>query len=335
MRHARLKIRNQSAVYHCVSRTVNREMLFHRMAKEVLRKHIWQVAEFSGVEVLTFCVMSNHFHVLIRVPEVGKVKVSNYELIRRYRVLYPEPKRYQIASSAVLFEILEKGGEEAEIIRSALLSRMHDVSQYMKTLKQRFSIYYNRSYGRVGTLWSERFKSTIVETGGWAPRVVAAYIDLNPVRAGLVDDPKDYRWSSYGEASAGATRARAGLMSAVDGGFGQHDWRTVANDYRRLLYCKGASPAPGKEGKAMRIPVATWRREMERGAELPVSSALRCRIRYFTDGAILGSQAYVEEVFQAFREHFSSGRKTGSRKMKGSFWEGLVVSKDLRGEVFG
>ena len=61
MRRRRLKIRGEEAVYHCVTRTVNKEMLFDSGAKEFLRKDIWRVADFSGVEILTFCVMTNHF----------------------------------------------------------------------------------------------------------------------------------------------------------------------------------------------------------------------------------------------------------------------------------
>ncbi len=53
-----------SAMYHCVTRMVNKEMLFDPVAKEVLRKQIWRIADFSGVEILTYCVMTNHFHVL-------------------------------------------------------------------------------------------------------------------------------------------------------------------------------------------------------------------------------------------------------------------------------
>ena len=58
---------------------------------------------------------------------------------------------------------------------------------------QRFTMWYNHNYGRVGTLWSERFKSTLVEGKRFTLQIVAAYIDLNPVRAGIVRDPKQYR----------------------------------------------------------------------------------------------------------------------------------------------
>ncbi|MGB0745336.1 MAG: transposase, partial [Opitutales bacterium] len=89
MRTRRLKVSGNSAVYHCMTRTVNGERLFKDREKEILRKMLWQVADFCGVEVLTYCVLSNHFHVLLRVPFASEV--TDTELLRRYKVLYPKP----------------------------------------------------------------------------------------------------------------------------------------------------------------------------------------------------------------------------------------------------
>ena len=110
MRKKRLKISGRCAVYHCVTRTVNKERLIDDVAKEVLRKQLWQIADFSGVEVITYCVMSSHFHVQIRVPDRERMKVSDQELMRRYRVLYPRPTPYQQADAKVLeMKLLENG----------------------------------------------------------------------------------------------------------------------------------------------------------------------------------------------------------------------------------
>ncbi|NRA28581.1 MAG: hypothetical protein HRU10_15210 [Opitutales bacterium] len=83
----------------------------------------------------------------------------------------------------------------------------------MKTLKQRFSIWFNRSCRRYDPVWCDRFKSTVVEDDPVVLRTVAAYIDLNPVRAKLVDDPKDYRFCGYAEALAGQGQLRAALCA--------------------------------------------------------------------------------------------------------------------------
>ncbi len=89
----------------------------------------------------------------------------------------------------------------------------------MKTLMQRFTKWFNRTHARSGNLWEDAFKSVIVEDGV-AAKTIAAYIDLNPVRAGMVKDPAEYRWSSYGEAIGGGAKgngkkARAGLVRAL------------------------------------------------------------------------------------------------------------------------
>jgi len=75
-------------LFHCISRTVGGEALLGDAEKGVFCRMLERVAEFSGVEVLTYCVMSNHFHLLVRVREAGSVEDA--ELVRRYAVLYPE-----------------------------------------------------------------------------------------------------------------------------------------------------------------------------------------------------------------------------------------------------
>jgi putative transposase len=70
------------------------------------------------------------------------------------------------------------------------------LSTLMRNLGQRYVQYVNRTYGRTGTLWEGRYRSCIAESARY---VLAChrYIELNPVRAGLVGDPGDYLWSSY------------------------------------------------------------------------------------------------------------------------------------------
>ncbi len=334
MRQRRLKVSGASAVYHCISRAVNGEFLFDAISKERLRRQLWQVADFSGVEVLTYCLMSNHFHILIRVPDREEVVLSDRELVRRYAELYPEPTPYQPMKVKYLKEVLKRGGREAALWRRRLLARMHDVSEFMKTLKQRYTIWYNDTHDRYGTLWAERFKSMVVERKEAALRVTAAYIDLNPVRAGIVEDPKDYRWSGYGEAVGGSPEAREGIAEAVWGSIdGPLKWREASRQYRQLLYCAGALDAP-QESVRGRIPTEAWIKVMEEGGKLPVAAALRCRVRYFTDGAVLGSKEYVESIFSEYRDQFGQRRRSGARRMKGSDWEGLTVLRELRREVF-
>ncbi len=335
MRHRRIKVASGFGVYHCITRTVNGEFLFDAEAKERLRKQMWQVADFSGVEVLTYCLMSNHFHILVRVPDKDEEEVSDGELLRRYALLYPEPTQYQTMTVRYLEAALTKGGREARLWRKRLTARMHDVSEFMKTLKQRYTIWYNHNHERYGTLWSERFKSTLVEGREAALRVTAAYIDLNPVRAGIVEDPKDYRWSGYGEAVGGNNEAREGIAEAIGSSYRRPmNWREASREYRQLLYCTGASEATG-ESPSGSIPIGEWRKVLEQGGELPLAAVLRCRVRYFSDGAVLGSREFVEDIWSEFPDQFARRRRSGPRKMRGSNWEGLMVLRELKREVFG
>ncbi|MFU8848395.1 MAG: transposase [Opitutales bacterium] len=316
-----------------MTRTVNGEHLFGDREKEVLRKMIWQVADFCGAEVLTYCVMSNHFHVLLRMPET--TDISDRELLRRYRVLYPKPTKYQTASIAVMGRDLAKGGEEAEAIRRKLLARMGDVSEYMKTLKQRFSVWYNRSHGRFGTLWAERFKSVLVEGKGNPLQTMAAYIDLNPVRAGLVEDPKDYRFCAYAEAIAGFNRAQYGLAliwaARADGSTrSENSVASAMQLHRELIFGKRAAdpglPEISRE-KALKIL------EQENAA-LPKATVLRCRMRYFTDGAILGSEEFVRGFVDAWQKNKGRKHAPKPKLLRGADWQGLATIQGLRHRVF-
>ncbi len=333
-----MKIGGASAVYHCMTRTVNGEMLFEDREKEMLRKMLWQVADFSGVEILTYCIMSNHFHVLVRVPEPEDL--SDAELMRRYKVLYPKPTKYQTASTKVMEEKLQEDGEEAEKIRRKLLARMSDVSEFMKTVKQRFSVWFNRNHRRYGTLWADRFKSVLVEGSGNPLQIMAAYIDLNPVRAGIVEDPKEYRFCGYAEAVAGEKMAGLGLAFIWADSLklkkmkdGSHAFDEVLAAHRQLIFGKGSSPWTHK-GKLIDHDTAVKVLEKQQG-QLPKTVLLRCRVRYFTDGAILGSAEFVRGFTGAWQREKGRKHPPKVNSMRGTEWGDLAVIQSLRRQVFG
>jgi putative transposase len=340
MRSARIKSpRDESAVYHCVTRTVNGEFLFNDKAKEVLRKQLWQAASFCGVQILTYCIMSNHFHVLVRVPE--KKELPDKELIRRYRLLYPKvtPFTRQHGGGVLAAKpdesvenVLAAGGVDADKLRASLHKRMGDVSEFMKTVKQRFSVWFNRTHKRYGTLWSERFKSILIEACPRALATVAAYIDLNPVRARLVQDPKDYRFCGYAEAvGEGNERIREGFSMLME----SKDWRYVLREYRVAVFGKG-SEAKFDGSNAGAIPAEKAAKVLNEGGRLPVSVALRCRVRYFSDGAVLGSQVFVAEALKKYQKLTGRRRKqTGPRPLPGADWSGLTTLRGLRNAPFG
>jgi len=283
------------------------------------------------VRILTYAVMSNHFHLLVEVPE--RVEVDETELVRRMTVLYG-----QAYVSNVRKQWAEWRGTGAAYLveeqQNRLRARMGDVSAFVKTLKQRYSMSYNGRHGRTGTLWEDRFKSVLVENSESAKAAVAAYIDLNPVRAKIAADPKDYRWSGYGEACGGGKQARDGL-AAVHGSRRLEQsggWRHIAKRYRVLLYTAGEERHAAYGGRVVRPGIATAEvdRVIESGGKLTLQQALRCRVRYFTDGMAVGGKAFVDGVFERNRRFFGPKRKDGARKMRFADWGGLRVARALR-----
>jgi REP element-mobilizing transposase RayT len=357
--------RTKPVIYHCISRIVGRQFVLEVDEREHFRMLMRMCEKFTGCRVLSYCLMSNHFHLLLEVPPMPEGGISDQELFERLGVFYSEAQVAEVAreleEAASQISVPKRGDFElppvdemgvpltrvqekamarqlaarrVEEIRSRYTRRMHDLSEFMKSLLERFTKWFNRAHSRTGTLWEDRFKSVIVESGT-AARTMAAYIDLNPVRAGMVSDPAEYRWSSYGEAVGGGRKgngkkAREGLVRACfcdqGVGFDAERWAEVSRSYRRLM----GLALERKSGKAevgsrqRSHSAATEMEALESGdndtvlPELKLAAMLRCRVRYFTDGAVIGSKAFVNEAFAAARERFTERRKDGARKMKGN-----------------
>ena len=322
---------------HVVSRTAGQEIFFGDREKEALHKILFKQLKFSGLRVIAWCFMGNHFHLLLEVPdkETALAALGEEGILARLSVFSDE-----FSTKLLLREVEDcrKAGNLVGISRIAekVSARLFDLSMFMKELKLKMTLAFNFAHGRQGTLWEGRFKSVLVQ-GGEALRAVAAYIDLNPVRAGLVKSPEAYRWCSYAAALGGMRLARAGLVTAVS--FDKKiSWKQAAERYRKFMYgigqeVKGGQTSDGvvksKGGFTQREIEAVW----EAGGKLTLAQALRCRIRYFTDGVVLGSQDFVDSFFERQRDSFGDRRKSGGRRMKGAQWGDLRVLRDLKDEV--
>ena len=320
------------AIYHCISRVVDRRFVFGDVEREHFRMLMRMQENFTGCRVLSYCVMSNHFHLLLEVPPMPEGGISDGELLKRLSAIQSEAFVAVVAKE--LAEARAAGREAlVEEIHARFSYRMHDLSEFMKTLLQRFTRWFNRTHQRSGTLWEERYKSVIVESG-IAARTMAAYIDLNPLRAGMVSDPAEYRWSSYGEAVGGGLKgngkkAREGLvracMSHCGTGFEAEKWKEVSRVYRRAMGLalgrKNGRAAMRNSVVKSQLNTAEALAGNDNGTVLPdlaLATMLRCRVRYFTDGAVIGSKAFVNEAFASARERFTARRKDGARRMRGS-----------------
>ena len=327
--------------YHVISRVVERRFAFGAEEKEKFRALMRLQEKFTGCRVVSYCLMCNHFHLLLEVPPMAEGGISEEVFLKRLSAIYSEAFVAGVAKELVDARaevyVNEGGLDEAlAAIHKRFTYRMQDLGEFMKGLLQRFTQWFNRTQSRTGRLWEDRFKSVIVEDGV-AAKTISAYIDLNPVRAGMVTDPADYRWSSYGEAIGGGAKgngktARAGLVRALRAHQGAEAdanlWSgEVSREYRKLLMAgavRKAAEVIGRDGKStlktLRKGISREAAERERGkgGEISFGQMLRCRIRYFTDGAVIGSRVFVDEAFGNARDRFGTKRKNGARAMKGT-----------------
>jgi putative transposase len=320
MRTARI-IGRGASYYHCMSRVIDRRMLLNAEEKERFRKLMRRVAAFAGIEILTYALLDNHFHILLQVPE--KRQLSDNEVLQRVSRLYGRVRASNVALELKALRESEQDAE-AERLLYSYTHRMYDLSEYMKMLMQRFTQSYNRRHDRRGTLWEDRFKSILIEGKADALATMSAYIDLNPVRAGLKADPKHYRYCGYGEAVGGSREARHGIEHLAEILGSNVD---ALSTYRKHLYMQ--SDAHNKRGRAT-VDSDELAKVLDNGGKLSKAELLRCRVRYLSDGVVLGSKAFVEGVYQQHRNEFGRKRRSGARHPKHAHWGGLCTMRDLR-----
>ena len=359
---------SRPVLVHCISRVVDRRLVFGPDEKEKLRTFMRMYENFSGNKVLSYCFMCNHIHLLLEITPRPVVGLSDEELVGRLRWIQSEAqvdlvaKELAEARKVVAEGRALDGDAYVQAIHERFTWRMHDLSQFMQGFLQRYTQWHNGKHKRRGHLWEDRFKSVIVEDGV-AGKTIAAYIDLNPVRAGMVMNPEEYRWSSYGETIGGGPKgdgkkARAGLVRAMrahkgvaaDADLWEND---VALEYRKILLAGAGERVEERVEKSGAMKKIVKRKgltqeqldaeqrnlldaEEQRMGEIPFGRMLRCRVRYFTDGAVIGSKEFVNEAFANARERFGPKRKTGARSMRGSGSgaKGLLWSmRDLRAGV--
>lgn len=298
-------------------------MLLGDVEKEHMHRLIRRIEGFTGVHVLTYAIMTNHVHLLLEEPDQDTV-ISDDVFRRRLTCLYSKD---EIDELYECWSLWESDGCAAAVRedKQRYMNRMHDISEFMKQLKQRFSRWYNKRNQRSGALWDTRFKSVLVEAG--TPlRVVAAYIEMNPVRAGMVKEPQHYRFGGFGEALGGGMAARDGLRKiAAWTEPNLTTWSEVSSHYlERILMYDEVRTHPEQACTDHDF----LRKKLGDRVELTAHERLLCRSRYFTDGRIIGGKAFVEAFFQENKDYFGPKRTKGSKKVKGG-WQDLFAIRDL------
>jgi len=330
--------------FHCVSRVVDRAMKFGALEKQVFIKMMRQYEAFCGLEVLSYCVMSNHFHILVRVPKKSDAlpgeEINDKEFERRLRIMYSP---FTVKSVMETLKKCRKNNavKAARELKKQYTYRMGDISEFMKSLKQKYTRWYNKTNGRSGTLWEQRYSATMIGAGH-STRMLAAYIDLNPLRAGMVKDPANYLYSSYGEALGKSTdseknRASEMLMEVMQsreqgasmGSKSPETKQEALQQYRMVLAEEGAATKDSDalhqgQSKAKRrkkskgFSTAQAEKIIEQGGKLTTAQMLRCKTRYFTAGFAVGSEMFVSNVLESLKQEgrMFEHRKTSYAKLK-------------------
>ena len=335
----RMKPEKGAACFHVMSRTVNGEFLFGAVEKEAFRRMMRRMAQFSGVEIFTYALMDNHFHILVKVPERSRwlrrferkegeaADAGEERLLQHLSTVYSKVFLRQLRNELNAFRAAGMEAAAQELLQR-FKDRFCDVSLFVKELKERFSRWFNKQNGRRGTLWMDRFKSVCVD-GEAALATMAAYIDLNPVRAGMVEDPMLYEWSGYGEAAGGSReaaggsrQARRGLCKALN--LPQDSWeeRAVAR-YRLFLFDEGVEVEPdarslGKGKRRQRgMKLEARAKVIEQEGLVRPAEALRKRVGSFTSGVAMGSEDFVKGVASRYQEAMGRKKRRIPRSLSG------------------
>jgi hypothetical protein len=276
--------------YHVYNRIAGNkfDLPFGDVEKEHFLHLLNRLCRLYVVEPLAVAVMGNHFHAVVFAPAEAP---SEAETCARYAAYYWGKRQ------------LSPGTEACR----EMAQRLRDISWLLHDLEHEFSCWFNatRAPRRRGALWAGRFKHTLLEEGR-AVWDCWKYIEMNPVRAGLVDDPAEYRFSSYGRWSGGGRHpfersVEERLMPRLRGLLQVRNQRELYGLLRQhfaLLQTLRQGPA------AIDAAVEAA------GKPLAFSTVASRRMRYWTDGLVIGSKAFVLEIMTAARgaEHMGKRR---------------------------
>jgi len=300
------RISEPNTVHHVTSRIAHRVYFLGDEQKRDLLEMLRRSSEFSGVGLLGWAVMNNHFHFYFHLPQ-PKI-VDEEETLRRYGVL----KGRKAADMALrqLDEWRTNGDlKKADDWLDAQRRRMYDIGELMKIVKQWFTEDYNRREKHAGTLWEGPYHDRIVPMVVGDMSSVLAYIDLNPVRGAACAGFDDYAWSSFSAATKGDPVAIAGL---------------------RFVYQDAESPVDellARHRFLMEEVLEGWKlrraeeiaRKREAGYEIPSDP--------LTDEArIAQAKAHAKEVQDALVELLQRRAQSRTRKEKRANAEAVVLA---------
>ena len=217
MSNSNHRITDYETVHHLTSRIAHRVYFLKEEERNAFQDLMLRVAFFCGLRLLGWCIMENHFHILVYLPSPEILPQD--EVISRYRSLSGVMGRDDLACD---FDRWARQGETgAKLINEAvrrLRNRMYSIAWFMKLVKQWFTEGYNSCNSHKGTMWEATYHDRVIfELDSPATRDCLCYIHLNPIRAAITSDFGAYPWSSLTAAHNGDPVALSGLRLAYGG----------------------------------------------------------------------------------------------------------------------
>ena len=183
-------------VHHLVSRIAHRVYFLEESERMDFLEMARRAAEFTGIQLIGWCVMTNHFHLLVHLPV--PTEVDETEVLRRYGILKGKQSAAIKSSMLAAWRAQgEAGAKRADEWLARQRRRMYDVGEFMKIVKQWFTEEYNRRHKHKGTLWESAYFDRVVPTTESEMAKCLGYIHLNPIRAAASDSFDGFIWSSY------------------------------------------------------------------------------------------------------------------------------------------
>lgn len=211
------RIKQYNTAHHLTSRIAHRVYFLKDDERNDFLEFVFRVSDFSGVELIGWTIMENHFHLYVYLPEPPS-NLTVEEIVSRYERIAGIAGRNRLECDIRRWKAEGACGEEKvrDTIKR-LRMRMYSIAWFMKMTKQWFTENYNRRTAHKGTLWEATYHDRVISAvDSEESRDCLAYIHLNPIRAAITAEFDAYPWSSLHSFKNGAARAAKGMRLAYD-----------------------------------------------------------------------------------------------------------------------
>jgi len=313
-RKPRLKVEGVEAWYHVRGQVAGSKtdfLLAHEGCQIMLMNIIKFYEKAYFCDVASYSIMGTHYHLIIKFLPFKNHSIAT--LKKRAYFIYPNRTKE-----------VDKWTQEQWTTFS---HRMFNLSEFMRNIQSGFARWYNKTFERSGRFWADRFKSSIL-VDNQALLDCMLYVDLNPVRAGMVKRPELYTGSSI---YARQNNQDAWLMplnklmpiNDIDDNI-DNSPEKLLHDYRSMLYYRGSIPT--KKGQT-KISKELLNQELNRGFKKP-GKYLK-KLRYFIDGILIGDQKNIEKIMTKLTKINNHLKEKISKTIEDSKHQCLHIPRDV------